>query len=96
MARNPNGNGRTEFFGAVSKNCKTVIVDSCKKKVKKKILDRHIAKHNIALFHCQYTDNHTIEKKPIEMPGFRLERQHHVALAEAGFNFISQNGDRRS
>ena len=92
MTKNPNGSGVT-FFGAVSKNCRTVIVDRCKKTVKKKILDRNLAKHNVALFQCQYAGNQTIEKRPIERPGFKLTHQHHIALTEAAFSFISQNGD---
>ena len=77
-----------EFFGAVSKNFKTLIGDS-KRKIKNQIDRRGIAKNNIALFRCWLNGRKKIEKKLINRPRFRLQPHHHIVLERACFNFLS-------
>ncbi len=85
-----NGNGEGEFFGAVSKNCKTVIVGKTKNEVRQKINRRNITKNNVVIFSCSLTEGNTIAKKPIHNPRFKLTHHHHTALTDACLDFLSQ------
>ena len=84
------GNEGTEFFGAISRNCKTVIVKGSKSEVKREIGHLQITKNNIAIFKCWLAGENTIEKRPIHTPRFKLHQGHHIAITEAGLNFLSQ------
>jgi len=77
-----------KFFGAVSKNCKTVIVGKSKNEVRQKIHHKHITKNNIAMFECHPKGENTIVKKPIHRTRFRLMARHHAVLKNACLTFL--------
>ena len=77
-----------EFFGVVTKNCKTVVVESSKKAVREEIAQRGVTKNNIAMFKCQLNGGGKIEKKLIHKPRFRLMTRHHVVLENACLIFL--------
>jgi len=81
---------KTEFFGAVSKNCKTVIVREHKKEVTQAIKSLLVTGNNIAIFKCRAEGENTIAKKPIHRPKFKLTSDHHAVLAEASCEFLAQ------
>ena len=84
-----NCNGR-EFFGAVSKNCKTVVVGKSKNEVRQEINRRNITKNNVVIFSCSLTEGNIIAKKPIHNPRFKLTHYHHIALKNACLDFLAQ------
>ena len=88
MNSSKSNNGGVEFFGAVSKNCKTVIVERSKGAVKSKIAQRGVAKHNMAMFKCHPDNNNTVRKELLNRPRFKLTHQHHTALMDASLNFL--------
>ena len=81
-----------EFFGAISKNCKTILVKRSKKEIREEIERRGIRKNNIVIFKCRSIGGQKIIKKPIHKPRFKLINDHQVAMTEASLNFLSQNG----
>ena len=83
---------KVEFFSAISKNCKTILVRGSKKEIKKEIERRGITKNNIVIFRCQSIGGETIIKKPIHRPRFKLTNEHRVAMTKAALNFLSENG----
>ena len=87
---NSRSNGGGEFFGAVSKNCRTVIVKNSKGEVKHEISHRGVTKNNIAMFKCCSVGENAISKKLLHKPRFKLTRDHHIALCEAGLSFLAQ------
>ncbi len=88
---NQRSNNGGEFFGAVSKNCRTVVVEKTKNGVRKKINRLKIAKNNIAIFSCSLAEGNTIAKKPIHNLRFKLTNLHHTALTDACLNFLAQS-----
>ena len=80
-------NGEKKFFGAVTKNCKTVIVDNNKKDLRKEIAQRRVAKNNIAMFECQ-PNGIKIKTKLTHKPRFKLMARHHVVLKDACLVFL--------
>ena len=86
----PNNCNGEEFFGAVSKNCKTVVVGKSKSEVRQEINRRKITKNNIVIFGCSLTEGNTIAEKPIHNPRFKLTNYHHIALTDACLNFLAQ------
>ena len=85
---NQRSNNGGEFFGAVSRNCKTVIVENSKRAVKSGIAQRGISKHNVAMFKCQLNGKNIIQKELLNRPGFKLTNYHHRALTDASLAFL--------
>jgi len=88
---NSDGNGKTEFFGAVGKNQK-VIIGRSKNEVKSQITDRGIAKHNVVLFKWWPQGEKKIRKKLIGKPRFNLTHAHHAVAVNTCLDFLSRNG----
>lgn len=82
-----NNNRGEKFFGAVTKNCKTVLVDNSKKNLREEITQRRIAKNNIAMFECQLNER-KIRTKLIHKPRFKLMARHHAVLKNAYLIFL--------
>jgi len=82
-----NGNKEEKFFGAVTKNCKTVVVESSKKAVRKEIAQRGVTKNNIAMFECQFNER-KIRTKLIHKPRFKIMARHRVVLENACLIFL--------
>ena len=85
----PNNCNGGEFFGAVSKNCRTVVVRRTKNGVRQEINRRKITKNNVVIFSCSLTEGNTIAKKPIHNPRFKLTHHHHTALTDACLDFLA-------
>lgn len=76
-----------EFFGAVTKNCKTVVVEENKRTVREKITQKGVTKNNVAMFECRLNER-KIKKKLTHKPRFRLTARHHVVLENACLIFL--------
>ena len=87
----PNNCNGGEFFGAVSKNCKTVVVERTKNEVRQKIAKQKIAKNNVAIFSCSLVGENKIAKKPIHNLRFKPTSLHHTALTDACLKFLAQS-----
>jgi len=86
-------NREIECFGAISKNCKTVIIDRGKNPIKRELHQRGIAKCNIAMFKCRCHRDNKITTKLINCPKFKLTLEHHTVLRKAIFNFCQCQKD---
>ena len=84
------GNGQTEFFGAVGKNQK-VIIGKSKNDVKSQIANRGISKHNAVLFKWWSLGEKKIRKRLIGKPKFNLTHAHHAAVVNNCLDFLSRN-----
>ncbi len=80
MVQTKTNNEVTEFFGAITKNCKTIFLETSKKEVRNKILLRGINKNNIAIFKIRKNGKLDCEKKLINRPKFKLTNHHYESL----------------
>ena len=87
MANSRLNNEGEKFFGAVTKNCKTVLVDNSKKDLREEIAQRRVAKNNIAMFECQ-PNGIKIKTKLTHKPRFNLMVRLHVSLENACLIFL--------
>ncbi len=90
MINSESDNREVKFFAAVSKNCKTVIVEKSKNNVRQKINHKRITRNNIAIFECCTKGKNTIVKKLIHRPKFKLTSGHHIVIVEASRKFLAQ------
>lgn len=80
----------TEFFGAISKNCKRIFVEKNKRTVREKIAQQGVTKNNIAMFECQL-NGRKIKTKLTHRPRFKIMARHRVVLENACRDFL-ENG----
>lgn len=75
-------NGKETFFGAVTKNCKTVFVEENINAVRDKIAQRSVTGNNVAIFKCCLNGG-KVNKKLTHKPSFKLVARHHVVFEDA-------------
>lgn len=80
-------NGGENFFGVVSKNCKTVFVEWNIGTVRKKITQRRVTRNNVAIFKC-FSNGGKINKELTHRPAFRLLKCHHLVFDYACLDFL--------
>jgi len=90
MDSSESGSEEEEFFGAVSNDCRVVVVAKSKNRVKKRISRGRIAKNSIAIFKCRPNGEGGILKELLHHPRFRITDNHWAALDKPGFKFLAQ------
>lgn len=88
MARRKHDDSKGKaFFGAITRNLKTVFIGEHIKTVREKIAKQGVTGNNVAIFKC-FLDGRKVKKKLTHKPAFRLETPHHVVFEKACHDFL--------